>query len=290
MKKVLQLALALLLWQAAATAQIFYDFEDGQMPAGFTLINGDMLTPALEDDAVFADSAWIVTTSSVFEGFAALSISWYEDAQGNEVGPCDDWLILPKIMLGNDAVLNFKARSATSSGNFRDDYMVLINPDEPTIESFVEEGAILWQEEGVIHTAFQERTVDLSEYAGQTVYLAFRNITNTNGYGLWIDDIEVVNGSLPTSTLRVDPAAFRLALAPNPAAGSTNLSYTLEEASRVELSISDLLGRTWLNLPQGWQGAGQYNLPLDLQKLAAGAYVLQIRTEQHIASTRLIVR
>jgi hypothetical protein len=290
MKKVLQLALALLLWQAAATAQIFYDFEDGQMPAGFTLINGDMLTPALESDAVFADSAWIVTSSSAFPGFAALSISWYEDAQGNEVGPCDDWLILPKIMLGNDAVLNFKARSATSSGNFRDDYMVLINPDEPTIESFEEEGTILWQEEGVIHTAFQERSINLDQYAGQTVYLAFRNITNTNGYGLWIDDIEVVNGSLPTGTLRVDPAAFGLALAPNPAAGSTNLAYTLTEAARVELSVSDLLGRTWLNLPQGWQGAGQYNLPLDLQKLAAGAYVVQIRTEQQIASTRLIVR
>lgn len=289
MKKLVQLALALTLLWPAATAQVFYDFEDGLMPEGFTLINGDMLIPALAGDSVFIDSAWIVASSTTFTGYAALSISWYEDAQGNEVGPCDDWLILPKITLGNNAVLNFKARSATSSGSFRDDYMVLINGEEPTIESFEENGEVLWQEQGVVHNAFQERSLNLENFAGQTVYLAFRNVTNTNGYGLWLDDIEVVNGAV-SSVPQVDQAAFQLALAPNPATGTTNLFYTLENTAQVNLSVMDLLGRTLINLPQGQQAAGQYNLPLDIQRLAAGAYIVQIRTEDKIASTRLIVR
>ena len=114
MTKIVQLALALLLCAVFAQAQqtITYDFEDGLMPSDFTLFNVDMLTPADEGDIEWKDTAWIVIPSNTFEGFAALSISWYEDENGNEVGPADDWMILPKFELGAGAELALAASAA----------------------------------------------------------------------------------------------------------------------------------------------------------------------------------
>lgn len=277
-----------LLW-ATAPAQVFYDFENGLMPEEFTLINGDMLTPALEEDAPWADTAWIATGSSRFAGFAALSISWYTDEMGNDVGPCDDWLILPKITLGDNAALNFQVMSATSSGDYPDDYWVLINTEEPTIGSFEENGELLWQEDDVPSVELADRTVDLADYAGQTVYLAFRNVTNGDGYGLYVDNIEVTNGTVLAAPV-VDNEAFQLALMPNPATETATLAYSLEAAAQVSLSVQDLLGRTLRVLPQGQLAAGPQTTQIDVKGLAPGTYIVSIRTEDKIGTTRLVVR
>ncbi|MCO6479393.1 MAG: choice-of-anchor J domain-containing protein [Phaeodactylibacter sp.] len=292
MRRVVQLALAFALCVASAQAQetISYDFEDGLMPEDFTLYNVDMLTPADEGDIGWLDTAWIVTTSSRFEGFAALSISWYEDENGNEVGPADDWMILPRLQLGAGAELNFLVRSATTSGDFPDDYQVLINTGEATVESFGEDGEILWTEEAVESDDWQDRSLDLSAYAGQSVHIAFRNVTNTNGYGLWIDNIEV--SQVITSSVReVDNEAFNMALTPNPAGRErVLLSYTLEEASQVSLSVRDMAGRTLMALPQGIQPAGNNQARIDVSNLASGTYIVSIRSDKKIGTAKMIVR
>lgn len=294
MKKYLLFSILLGLFLAPFAAQaqgtIVYDFEDGAMPEGFTLINNDMLIPALEADSIFAQLAWAVESSSAFEGFAALSISWYENEQGDEVGPADDWMILPKITLGEGAMLTFLARSATSSGNFLDDYQVLINSGEPTIESFEENGGILSQEQGVLHDAFQEYAIDLSEYANQAVHIAFRNVTNTNGYGLWIDDITITEAAI-SSSLTVDNEAFAMKLFPNPAGTeSPTLQYTLATGSEVTVSLQDMTGRTVQVQRLGQQPSGEHQLSLATQALPAGAYIVSLRTADTVSTARLVVR
>ena len=292
MKKVVRLTLALMLCWASVQAQetITYDFEDGLMPTDFTLFNVDMLTPADEGDIGWRDTAWIVTSSNQFEGFAALSISWYEDENGTEVGPADDWMILPKMVLGTGAELSFQARSATSSGSFPDDYQVLVNTGEATVESFENDGEILWAEEGVAHDLFQGRTLGLSAYAGQAVHIAFRNVTNTDGYGLWIDNISVSN--VITSPVRgVDKQTFEMRLAPNPAGrDGSRLSYTLEEGSEVELLVQDMAGRTLLKLPQGRRLAGRHTALIDITQLAGGTYIVSVRTDKKIGTAKMFVR
>ncbi len=292
MRRVVQLALVFALCVASAQAQetITYDFENGVMPEDFTLYNVDMLTPADEGDIGWLDTAWIVTTSSRFEGYAALSISWYEDENGNEVGPADDWMILPKLQLGAGAELNFQVRSATTSGDYPDDYQVLINTGEATVESFGNDGEILWTEEAVEDENWQGRTLDLSGYAGQSVYIAFRNVTNTNGYGLWIDNIEV--SQVITSSVReVDNEAFAMVLTPNPVSnGRVLLSYSLEEASRVELVVQDMTGRTVMALPQGNRPAGNNQALIDVNILLSGTYIVSIRSGEKIGTAKMIVR
>lgn len=292
MRKAVQLALCFILWAASARAQetITYDFEEGLMPEGFTLYNVDMLTPALDEDIGWRDTAWIVTSNASFEGFAALSISWYEDENGNETGPANDWMILPKLQLGAGAMLRFQVRSASVNSEFPDDYRVLINTGEATVESFENDGEILWTEEAVTNAAFQDRLLDLSAYAGQSAYIAFQNVTNTNGYGLWVDNISISNATI-APVREVNNSTFAMTLAPNPASrGSVRLSYTLEEPSRIELAVHDLTGRIVMYLPQGARPAGNNQAQIDVSNLANGTYTVSIRSDSKAGISKMIVR
>lgn len=285
-------AMCALLWAGLSPqwlpAQGFFDnFETGTLDAGYTLINGDSLTPALEDDAAWADTAWIVTTSSAFTGFAALSISWYSDAGGNDVGPANDWLILPKLTLDANAVLKFDAKSATSSGDFPDDYWVLINAGEPTQQDFEDNGAILLQVDDEAHSDFTTRVIDLGAYAGQEVYLAFRNVTNLDGYGLWLDNIFV--GDTTTTSLDVGQHFFGLQLRPNPAAGHSLLHYQLDRPAEVSITIRDFQGREVAHLPRQAQAQGPQVAPLPIGQLSPGVYLVSLRAGARQSSTRLVI-
>ncbi len=287
MKKAIQLTLLCLFSLAAVHAQetIVYDFEDGQMPEGFTLINQDMLPPANEEDASFADSAWIVIYSNLLESNAALSLSWYVD----DAGPADDWMILPKLQLGDAPMLSWTAQSTTSSGNFPDSYQVLINTGEPTFDDFASNGEILLEVAPEEYEEPQMRQLDLSAYAGQAVHIAFRNIT-PSGDALLVDDITITN-VVTSAAPEVDNEAFKMTLSPNPAGqNEARLDYRLEEGAEVELLVQDMMGRTLLLLPQGKLPAGNHQLNINTATLSAGAYIVSIRTADKIGTTKLMVR
>ena len=288
MKRLVQLVcVAVMLATLPATAQetIVYDFEDGLMPDGFTLINRDMLVPNQPEDGGFADTAWMVIESGLLESFAALSISWYVD----DAGPADDWMILPKITVTENSMLSWTAISTTSSGNFPDSYQVLINGEEPTFESFEANGAILATYDPEEWETPQMREVSLADYAGQSVHIAFRNIT-PSGDALLIDDITITEGEI-SSVAEVDNAAFEFNLAPNPAgdAGAV-LQYTLEQVGDVVVSIQDMSGRQVQELRQGRLGAGRHNVQLETNSLPAGVYAVSVRTADKVGTTKLIVR
>lgn len=287
MKRLVQLALAFSLFWAPAMAQetVTYDFEDGLMPEGFTLINADMLIPANESDSAFIDSAWIVFESGLLNSWAALSLSWYV----NDAGPADDWMILPKLTLGDGAVLSWKAQSTTSSGNFPDSYQVLLNTGEPTYDDFSDNGEVLLTVAPEEYQTAQSREIDLSAYAGQSVHLAFRNIT-PSGDALLVDDISISN-VIMTNTLEVDNAYFGLTVLSNPVSqGRAQVAYTLPEAAEVSLMVQDLMGRTLQMLPLGKQYPGRNIAEVSTAQLPAGAYLIRIRTKDKAGTARMVVR
>jgi hypothetical protein len=288
MKRLVQLVcVAVLLATVSASAQetIVYDFEEGVMPEGFTLINLDMLVPNQPDDAVFADSAWIVIESGLLESFAAVSLSWYV----NDAGPADDWMILPKITVADNSTLSWTAISTTSSGDFPDSYQVLINAGEPTFESFEANGGILATFDPEEWETPQMREVSLADYAGQSVHIAFRNIT-PSGDALLIDDITITEGML-SNTVAVDNASFKFNLAPNPASDAgVDLQYTIEQVSEVVIAIQDMSGRRVQELRQGRLPAGKHQTVLSTVELPAGVYTVSVRSANKIGTTKLIVR
>lgn len=67
-------------------------------------------------------------------------------------------------------------------------------------------------------------------------------------------------------------SSFSANVYPNPAKDLAQLEYTLPEAGKVTIRITDALGRTVFSLVEQQMEAGQQQLPLELNSLAAGRY------------------
>ena len=88
---------------------------------------------------------------------------------------------------------------------------------------------------------------------------------------------------LPTGAVSTDsePAVGQFALgapAPNPVAGRGEVAFSLAAPGRAEVTLYDALGRRVAVLADGAYGIDPVAVALDTGSLAAGVYVLQLRT------------
>ena len=124
----------------------------------------------------------------------------------------DDWLISPALELpsdGSDFILQFY-HFGEGSGNGTPKYQVLVSTTTADLASFTD---TVFQES---HAGwFELRTVSLAAYSGETIYIAFRNISN-GGTGMIIDDVTVRSAFAPM--LSVD--------APSLVDANENVDYT----------------------------------------------------------------
>lgn len=165
-------------------------------PESWVLVNGDEGTVAtsIPDLANLSDSAWIVWRSGLFNSKIAVGTSWYEETVG-----ADDWMITPAIELGANGLLTFDAVSLTTTGDYPDDYQVFISTTTQDPAGCLDNGAALTVAgeevgEDVGGEGIQHREVDLSGYAGETVYIGFRLMTPyPGGDRLGIDNIKVTD-------------------------------------------------------------------------------------------------
>lgn len=101
----------------------------------------------------------------------------------------DNYLITPQMTLDADYHLSFTIGSIAP--NFAEKYSVLVSTTDADIESFT-----------AIHTetftSGGQRTVllDLADYTGETIYIAFRHWDCTNQYVLTLDNVKVFEYSL----------------------------------------------------------------------------------------------
>lgn len=165
-------------------AQIFSaGFEDnnGTPLSEFTTINNDSLSvpfyaPVLEFDT----EAWI----QFYDGYdnkIAFSTSLYDPE-----GQSDDWLITPAIAIpdSGEPTVYWKAKSYDFEN--LEDYEVLVSTTDNDMESF----SNILTVTGEQPFDYNSRSLDLSAYKGQIIYLAFVNVTY-NGYYLALDDLYI---------------------------------------------------------------------------------------------------
>ena len=170
-------------------SQIFssgFENNNGTPLSSYTMINNDGLSvpfyaPVLEFDT----AAWI----QFYDGYdnkIAFSTSWYDPA-----GQSDDWLITPAIAIpdGGEPTLYWKAKSYDFEN--LEDYDVRVSTTDNQMESFTDTVLTV---EGEQPFTYITRSLDLSDYQGQTIHLAFVN-TTVNGYYLALDDLYLSNSS-----------------------------------------------------------------------------------------------
>ncbi len=76
---------------------------------------------------------------------------------------------------------------------------------------------------------------------------------------------------------------------PNPFNPSTVLSYQLQAASKVNLSVYDIQGRLVAMLTDGVRGAGIHQVTFDASNLASGVYVYQLTAGSFNASGKMVL-
>lgn len=182
MKKLLLLFILVSTFAVAnAQVDIFY-YEDfsGGMPADYTLYDVDAKTPYYT--AFQGQPAWIVLPSF---GDIAISTSYYSPAAA-----ANDWMVTSAIDVPAASVPENKVLAswfgACTNASYPDGYEVYISTTGNTVADFTTK--IYSTVNATIDGSSQ--SYDLSTYAGEKIWLAFRN-NSYDGEILMIDDILV---------------------------------------------------------------------------------------------------
>lgn len=170
-----------------ANAQIFnagFENNNGTPLSSFKTINADgNLVPFYSEVQDFNTEAWI----QFYDGFdnkIAFSTSLYDPT-----GQSNDWLITPSITIpatGNPT-LYWKAKSYDF--DFTDSYVIKVSETDNEMASFTKTIETVQGEEAF---EFNSRSVDLSEFKGKKIHIAFVNNTNDGTY-LALDDLYISN-------------------------------------------------------------------------------------------------
>lgn len=107
------------------------------------------------------------------------------------------------------------------------------------------------------------------------------------GNNLFIDDVNI-NGQ-PVGIGTMDLSAAGMMVVPNPAGAHAEAVLELDRPMQVQLELIDALGRVTSLQPSRSMATGQHRIALPVQELASGAYLLRMRTEQGVQSSRFVV-
>jgi hypothetical protein len=176
---------------------LLYETFDESIPENWVLRNLDGATPALEGDAVFADSAWVAQYSDAFESNVAVAVSYYDPETS-----ANDWMITNKVSLGDSTAMRWDAMSFTSSGDYPDTYGIYVSTTDQTVEGCKANGILMkvqdesWSADIPGGKGIMSRRFRFYEHGfkNQDVYVAFRLMTpDPGGSSLGIDDIAIVD-------------------------------------------------------------------------------------------------
>jgi hypothetical protein len=156
----------------------------GNMPAGWTQVNADGNTPN-NSFSYMGTNGWITRRLSL-DGITidtvAFSISYYTPA-----GTSNDYLISPQFMVPSGTGNYLLWQGASADPTYSDGYEVLVSTTGTTLSDFTN---VIYSTTGEGANAWVQHAIDLSTFAGQNIYVAFRN-NSFDDYMLLIDDIQM---------------------------------------------------------------------------------------------------
>lgn len=173
---------------SVALGQIFnagFENNNGTPLSEFTILNLD--NNPVEDWMPVPDfntEGWI-QFYDFYDNKIAFSTSFYMNGEA-----ANDWLITPAISLPGEENLTLYWKAKSYDNMAMDSYAVKISTTNTQPESFTD----LLIVDGEQAFDFNQRTLDLTAYAGETVHIAFVNQT-LGGYFLALDDLYVTTSA-----------------------------------------------------------------------------------------------
>lgn len=184
MKRTLLCAMLLSVGMGYGQNILSENFDGGTtLPTGWKQYNVDGLTPNSSVNFI-GTNAWSVQAFDEAHGNSVVAISWYAPA-----GQSDDWLVTPLVSLpaGGNYVLEFDNIGPDAS--YPDNYEVWVTTTGDATTDFLTNGTKLVS---AVSNAgdWATKSVDLSAYAGQDIYIAFRDVANDK-YIMLLDNITI---------------------------------------------------------------------------------------------------
>lgn len=158
-------------------ATVVWDFQDRLMPNLFTLYN-DQNTIHPNINYQLTDAWQVITFDSV--NYLAGACSWFSVA-----AQADRWMVTPKIALSTGNYFQFDAKSLNE--NYLESMEVRLSTTNNEKSAFT---TLLWLDTSV-SDILSTRTIDLSAYNGQDVYVAFV-LNSTDKYIGLVDNIKLL--------------------------------------------------------------------------------------------------
>lgn len=156
------------------------DFENG-LPAGWTIVDGDGLSPRSE---LNLQAGWQLradyddSTNNVM-----VSPSWYQGG-----GSSNDWLILPQVNLGDNPCMSWTAYSLDNF--YLEDYEIRVSTTTNDTSAFIALSAADMVTAELPNKTI--RAISLADYANQSVFIAIRQISDDE-FALVLDDVRISN-------------------------------------------------------------------------------------------------
>ena len=170
---------------AASEESFFDDFESGEL-SGWTALRQGEGTEYTDWQAIEGTTFFSETSIPGHSGtHMIMSRSWSGDSYS-----VDNWLITPQVAL--DGSLSYWVMD---DGTYHEHYDVYVCTGTFDPDNFDPTSFSLLYEPGDASSTWTQHTVDLSNFAGQQGYIAFRH-TDTDQDYLFIDDVSI--GSLET--------------------------------------------------------------------------------------------
>jgi len=188
----------------------------------------------------------------------------------------DNWVITPAITIPDSTDLYWWI--ATQDVLFpNENYGVYLSTTGSDLADFT---ALLFSETlDTLNVVWQQRAVNLQEWAGQTVYLAWRHYNCTDNYRVKIDDILVTNENVDSdeSDLVVSSGIIDR-IYPNPFNPETNINFYINEPGQVNLSVYNIKGQLVENLVSGNMDRGEQNIIWKADDQPSGMYLFRLKT------------
>lgn len=189
----------------------------------------------------------------------------------NQVGVLtpDNWMITPQIQVpAEGATLNWYVGGVDAS-YFSEHYTVLVSTTGTNTSDFTN----MVFDGNVANVNFTLKSLDISAFAGQNIYIAFRHCNSTDVYWMLVDDIEVIAGQ-HAGISNVTDATVQLY--PNPTSNVLNINAEGVQ----EVSVIDINGRTVMT---------EKNVnTVNLSDLANGVYYVRVITNNGVATEKIV--
>lgn len=275
------------------TDVMYYNFEADEFgslqPNGFTTIDVDRkatINMSMLDYPHYGEAfAFMVMNGKKadWRNIKALSgdqnlVAFGADADRTDV---EDWIVSTAMTATDQSQFRFFARNYESKDQTGQSFSaskvsVLVSTTSATDRStFTEE---MSQTLPYFEGQYSEYTVDLSKYAGKTVYIALRHTVN-DGLAAFFDDFYFEHFSSFSVGMKSERINGKITVYPNPVADIAYLDGIEENADITVTSASGAVVLKQDNVNQ-----------IDLSGLSAGFYILTVKCADKVETIRVIKR